>query len=173
MSALSDLGNIGSLMNIYHDGGVYGLPASCMVHGCAILAGDITAGEKCRIDPFVTITGSVSLGNNVHIGVGASLFGGAGITIEDGCSVSAGAKLFTATAELSNGLHANATMPETGCRSGPIRIGKMSVIGANSVVLPNVTIGGNVQIGALSLVSKDVPSDCTAVGIPVRILTKE
>jgi serine O-acetyltransferase len=44
------------------------------------------------------------------------------------------------------------------------------VIGAGAKVLGNIVIGENVRIGAGSVVLKDVPSDCTVVGIPGRIV---
>ncbi|MCV6039074.1 galactoside O-acetyltransferase, partial [Escherichia coli] len=43
-------------------------------------------------------------------------------------------------------------------------------IGANSVVLPGVTIGENSVIGAGSVVTKDIPSNVVAVGNPCRVL---
>lgn len=39
------------------------------------------------------------------------------------------------------------------------------VIGAGAKVLGNITIGNNVKIGANSVVLKDVPDDCTVVGV--------
>jgi len=46
------------------------------------------------------------------------------------------------------------------------------VIGAGAKVLGNITIGANSKVGANSVVVKDVPSDCTAVGIPARVLKR-
>ena len=46
------------------------------------------------------------------------------------------------------------------------------VIGAGAKVLGNITIGKRTQIGSGSVVIKDLPPDCTAVGIPGRIITK-
>jgi serine O-acetyltransferase len=37
-------------------------------------------------------------------------------------------------------------------------------------VLGNIQIGNNVRIGAGSVVLRDVPSDCTVVGVPGRIV---
>jgi len=55
-------------------------------------------------------------------------------------------------------------------KTGPVTIGNNVYIGAGAIILPNVTIGDNVIIGAGSLVSKDIPSNNVAVGIPVRIV---
>lgn len=45
------------------------------------------------------------------------------------------------------------------------------VVGAGAKVLGDITIGANAKIGANSVVIKDVPQGCTAVGIPARIIT--
>lgn len=45
-------------------------------------------------------------------------------------------------------------------------------IGANAVVLPGVHIGANSVIGAGSVVSRDVPADSLALGVPCRIVRK-
>ncbi|MGI0439403.1 serine O-acetyltransferase [Helicobacter himalayensis] len=46
------------------------------------------------------------------------------------------------------------------------------VIGAGAKVLGDIVIGQNAKIGANSVVIKDVPQECTAVGIPARVITK-
>ena len=52
----------------------------------------------------------------------------------------------------------------------PVHIGKNCWIGANAVVLPGITIGDNVVIGAGSVVTKDIPSNVVAAGNPCRVL---
>ncbi len=49
-------------------------------------------------------------------------------------------------------------------------IGNRVVIGAGAIVLGNIKIGDDVRIGAGSVVVKDVPPDCTVVGVPGRIV---
>lgn len=51
-------------------------------------------------------------------------------------------------------------------------IGDNVRIGAGAKVLGAVTIGNNVKIGANAVVLKDVPDDCTVVGIPARIVRR-
>lgn len=57
-----------------------------------------------------------------------------------------------------------------GCIDGksPV-IGKNCFIGAGAIVIGGITIGDNVKIGAGAVVVKDVPSGCTAVGVPAKI----
>ncbi len=52
----------------------------------------------------------------------------------------------------------------------PIRIGNDVWIGANSVVLPGVNVGNNVVIGAGSVVTRDIPDNSVAYGVPCRVI---
>jgi serine O-acetyltransferase len=49
-------------------------------------------------------------------------------------------------------------------------IGENVVVGTGAKVLGNIDIGDNVRIGAGSVVLRDVPSDCTVVGVPGRVV---
>lgn len=53
---------------------------------------------------------------------------------------------------------------------GCIRIGSNVMIGANTMIMPNVQIGNNVVIGGGSIVTKDIPDNSVAAGIPCRII---
>lgn len=55
-------------------------------------------------------------------------------------------------------------------RVANVHIGNKVFIGASSIILPGVTIGDNVVIGAGSVVSKDIPSNSVAVGIPAHVI---
>lgn len=52
----------------------------------------------------------------------------------------------------------------------PVHIGKNCWIGAGVVIVPGITIGDNVVIGAGSVVTKDLPSNVVAVGNPCKVL---
>ena len=52
----------------------------------------------------------------------------------------------------------------------PIRIGRNCWLGAGVIVLPGVTIGDNVVVGAGSVVTHDLPSNVVAVGTPCQVL---
>lgn len=49
-------------------------------------------------------------------------------------------------------------------------IGENCTIGVGAVIIGNITIGNNVMIGANCVVVKDIPDNCTAVGVPARII---
>lgn len=52
----------------------------------------------------------------------------------------------------------------------PIKVGNNVWFGGNVCVLPGVTIGDNVIIGAGSVVNKDIPSNVVAVGNPCKVV---
>ena len=52
----------------------------------------------------------------------------------------------------------------------PVRIGRNCWIGAGALIMPGITIGDNVVVGAGSVVTKDLPSNVVAVGNPCRVL---
>ena len=45
-------------------------------------------------------------------------------------------------------------------------------VGAGAKILGGVTIGSRVKIGANAVVVTDIPDDCTAVGIPARVVER-
>lgn len=47
------------------------------------------------------------------------------------------------------------------------------VVGAGAKVLGNITIGNDVYIGANAVVLRDIPDNCTVVGVPGRIIRRE
>ena len=52
----------------------------------------------------------------------------------------------------------------------PIVVGNDVYIGNNVILLPGVTVGNNVVIGAGAVVTKDIPDNSVAVGVPARII---
>lgn len=52
----------------------------------------------------------------------------------------------------------------------PIKVGDNVYIGNNVILLPGVTVGNNVIIGAGAVVSKDIPDNSVAVGVPARVI---
>ena len=50
------------------------------------------------------------------------------------------------------------------------KIGRDCLIGVHSIILPGVTIGDSVLVGAGSVVTKDVPPNCMVVGNPAKVI---
>lgn len=84
-----------------------------------------------------------------------------GIVMNEICKVGSGSYIFQ-----------NVTLGGAKGKHGP-KIGKNCVIGAGAVILGEVNIGDNCRIGANAVVIHDVPANCTAVGVPVKIIRHE
>jgi len=54
-------------------------------------------------------------------------------------------------------------------KKGKVHIKKNARIGSHSVILPNITIGENAIVGAGAVVTKSVPDNALAVGIPAKV----
>jgi acetyltransferase-like isoleucine patch superfamily enzyme len=53
---------------------------------------------------------------------------------------------------------------------GPITVGSNVFIGINAIIMPGVTIGDNVVIGSGAVVTRDIPSNSVAAGVPARVV---
>lgn len=56
--------------------------------------------------------------------------------------------------------------------TAPVKIGKNCWLGEGVIVMPGVTIGDGCIIGAHSIVNKDIPDACIAVGSPAKIVKR-
>jgi serine O-acetyltransferase len=101
----------------------------------------------------------------IEIHPGAQI--GRGVFIDHGMGVVIGETAIVGDYAL---IYQGVTLGGTGKESGKRHptLGDNVVVGAGAKVLGNLTIGNNVRIGAGSVVLKDVPSDCTVVGVPGR-----
>jgi len=103
----------------------------------------------------------------IEIHPGAQI--GKGVFIDHGMGVVIGETAIVGDYTL---IYQGVTLGGTGKQSGKRHptLGNNVVVGAGAKVLGNLQIGDNVRIGAGSVVLRDVPSDCTVVGIPGRIV---
>ena len=103
----------------------------------------------------------------IEIHPGAAI--GRGVFIDHGMGVVIGETAIVGNYTL---IYQGVTLGGTGKESGKRHptVGENVVVGAGAKVLGNIEIGNNVRIGAGSVVLRHVPSDCTVVGIPGRII---
>ena len=127
-------------------------------------------GRKTLVEDWAVINngaGDVILGDGVRIGIGSVVVGP--VTIGDD----------TATGPYVHISGFNHTYEDVSCSWDvqgltfrPVSIGKYCMVGANVCICPGVTVGDRVQIGEGSVVTKDLPDACVAVGNPARVIKK-
>jgi serine O-acetyltransferase len=103
----------------------------------------------------------------IEIHPGAAI--GRGVFIDHGMGVVVGETAIIGDYAL---IYQGVTLGGTGkeCGKRHPTLGTNVVVGAGAKVLGNINIGNNARIGAGSVVLRDVPSDCTVVGVPGRVV---
>ncbi|WP_028862346.1 acyltransferase [Psychromonas aquimarina] len=117
----------------------------------------ISIKDNSRIDDFCVISGKVSIGRNVHITPMCLIAGGEkGIVLNDFSTVAYGVKVFTQSDDYSGGAMTNSTIPAEFKNEykKEVVLGKYSIVGAGSIVMPGVTLSEGTSVGAMSLVLK-------------------
>jgi len=127
--------------------------------------------DKIKVEYGVVIHTSSIISDSANIGLGTVVMQGAiiqtGTTIGRHCIVNTGATV-DHCCELQDFVHIspNATL------CGDVFIGEGTLIGAGSVVLPNIRIGKWSIIGAGSVVTKNIPDNVVAYGNYCKIIRK-
>lgn len=128
--------------------------------------------DNVIIDDFTYISTALKLHSNVHISAGCKIIGGKKSYVEmfpfstlaPNVVLSAGSDDYLdgiATPLVSLDYKANAII-------GEIILKKHSIVGAGSVVLPNVTFNEGATLGALSLANKNLEEYSLYAGIPAK-----
>lgn len=121
---------------------------------------NIEFGKNIIIDDYVLIYAKekIKIGDHVHISNFTSITGGDNLNLGDFSAISQGCRILTATDDFKDFGFGNSTIDNQfrNVNSQPINIGNFCIVGANSTVLPGVTIGEGATIGANSVVTKDL-----------------
>jgi acetyltransferase-like isoleucine patch superfamily enzyme len=143
---------------------------------CSIYnAKNIEIGSNVRIDDFCVISagsGGIKIGNNIHIAVYCSMIGDGEIIMEDFSGLSSKVSIYSSSDDYSGESLTNPTVSKeyTNVQSGKVHLKKHVIVGAGSVILPNIILEEGVAVGALSLVTKSFESYNIIVGNPAKIL---
>lgn len=125
-------------------------------------------GEGCYIEPPLHSNfggGHVHFGKNIYANFGLTLVDDTHIYVGD-CTMF-GPNVVVATA----GHPILPELREQGYQYNmPVHIGRNCWIGAGVIIVPGITIGDNVVIGAGSIVTRDIPDNVVAVGNPCKVL---
>jgi maltose O-acetyltransferase len=132
----------------------------------AYYLGKMHVGERVSIKPGLVVAKpeNVFIGNDVRINVNCLLQAHAPIHIGDMTMIAAGCSVVTANHEIAaRGIEAFDAIDRK-----EVRIGRNCWLGAGVLVLPGVSIGNGVVVGAGSVVTGDLPAETVCVGIPAR-----
>lgn len=140
-------------------------------------ANNITIGSNVRVDDFVVLSsgeGGIEIGNYIHIAVFSSLIGAQKITLDDFCNISARVSIYSSNDDYSGEYMTNPMVPNelTNVKKSPVSLGKHTIVGCGSVILPGVTLANGCAVGALSLVTKSYDEFNVLAGNPAVIIKK-
>lgn len=133
-------------------------------------AENITIGNNVRIDDFCILSGNIDLGNYIHISAYVALYGKSKIKISDFCGISARSIVYTASDDFSGKYMISPMVPSklTNLQVGPVTLHKYVQLGANTIVMPGITINEGAVTGAFSLVLKSLKPWTINFGIPCK-----
>ena len=124
-------------------------------HGHKLLARTFSTWSRHRFG--VEIHPGATIGRRFVIDHGMGIVVGETTIIGDDC-------------QLYQGVTLGGTGKEGGKRHPTL--GNNVVVGVGASVLGNITLGDNAKVGGGAVVVRDVPADCTVVGIPGHVTTK-
>lgn len=125
-------------------------------------------GDGCYIEPPLHSNmggGHVHFGDRVYANFNLTLVDDTHIYVGDGTMIGPNVTIATAGHPILPELRAQGYQ-----YNAPVHIGENCWIGAGAIILPGITIGRNVVVGAGSVVTRDLPDNVVAVGNPCRVL---
>ena len=139
-----------------------------------------SVGEKVSVGhSFICDYGcNIRIGNNVSINTGCTFVDCNKITIGNNVLIAPNVQIYTAThpVELSERLTPQETQNGTEyirhTYALPVTIEDGCWIGGGVITLSGVTIGKGIVIGAGSVVTKSIPTNCLAVGNPCKVIKR-
>ncbi|MCE3236277.1 MAG: maltose transacetylase [Vampirovibrio sp.] len=124
-------------------------------------------GQAVEIEPpfFCDYGSNIYLGENFYANFNCVILDPAEVRIGSNVFLAPGVHIYTAYHPL------NPTERNSGYESAaPVWIGDNVWIGGGAIIQPGVRIGENTTIGAGSVVTKDIPANVVAAGVPCRVL---
>jgi acetyltransferase-like isoleucine patch superfamily enzyme len=116
--------------------------------------------------PMLTIGDNVNIEQNVHIVCHSKIEISSGVSITANCSI---VDVTHPYSDINNHAKIGSKILE---ENSFIEIGEGSFVGIGSTILPNVSIGKYVIIGANSVVTKSIPDYSIVIGSPARIISQ-
>ena len=128
------------------------------------------------------IQGPIAFHYGVHTHIGKRFFGNFNLTVQDDAPVYIGddcnfgpnvtivTPIHPMLADERKAMRDAEGNVKHACYAKPVKIGSDCWLGANVVVCPGVTIGDRCVIGAGAVVTRDIPSDSFAAGVPAKVI---
>lgn len=138
-------------------------------------AASISVGNRARIDDFCVLAGGsgIELGSYIHIACFCALYGASGIIMQDFSGLSARVTIYSESDDYSGRSLTNPMTPASlkpSYHRGQVVLGRHAIIGANSTILPGVSLGEGAAVGAHSLVTKSCDAWTMYFGCPAKRL---
>lgn len=108
----------------------------------------------------------IFIGNNTYINYNCCFLDSAQIIIGDHVLIGPNCNIFTPC----HPIHHELRREKITEYALPVKIGSHTWIGGDVVITPGVTIGENCVIGAGSVITKDIPDNCLAMGNPCKVI---
>lgn len=124
--------------------------APFMVHWTSRVSGDVTIGR--------------GVGVSLAVSGGCYIQGHNGVTIGDDTIIAPGVKVISGNHDLNDF--------DKSVKSPPVIIGQRCWIGANAVVLPGVSLGDDVVVGAGAVVTKSCEPNVIVAGVPATVIRR-
>ena len=131
--------------------------------------GDFKVGHSFRIRSSQFKT-QITCCNNAELEIGHDVYINQGTNIYCSKSIKIGNNVAIADLVMISDTNFHEIEESEPIRIKPIIIDDNVWIGARSIILPGVEIGKNSVIGAGSVVTKSIPSNTLAVGVPAKII---
>ena len=130
------------------------------------LTGKDITDDFCLFPPIYSDFGkNITIGKEVFINSGCCFQDQGGITVGDGCFI--GHQVVFATVD-----HNLDPCRRHELLTSPIILGRNVWIGSHATILRGVTIGDNSVIAAGAVVTRDVPENAVAGGVPARVIRR-
>jgi len=112
--------------------------------------------------------GDIELGDGANIGFNCELFSASSVRVGAGTLLAAYTYVIGGDHDFSD---PSKSILEQGRKSDGVQIGAGAWIGAGAKVLDGVSIGDKAIIGAGAVVTRDVPAQAVALGIPAKVVS--
>lgn len=166
ISEINDLGFASVGQNVY-------LSNKCSFYGTS----SIHIGSNVRIDDYCALSagvGGIYIGSYVHLSTHVTIAGAGKVTISDFSGISSKTSIFSSSDDYLGRGMTNPMVPEKYkfVKTSEVYLGRHSLIGANSVILPGSRLPEGTSVGALSMVSSVLESWSVYVGNPAKRVVK-